>query len=213
MSGELDLLEHDVAQARHRVKEDLANLRGPVVGGLKRDLTDTAESIFTDIKDRVADNPVAVVAIGAGLAWRIVHRPPVASLLVGYGLYSLMRSGRRRPSPMAAPAAQAGAAIAARTARLAGDAQSAAADQLRGAQESLAQTADAIKSKASQWSERAAQAASGASDAVVQGAAAVREQAPELGQAVQRDKDAYLLGFAAAALTAAIGISAQRRSH
>jgi ElaB/YqjD/DUF883 family membrane-anchored ribosome-binding protein len=220
MSSRLDLLERDVAEARHRVQEDLANLRGPAVVSLKRDLTDSADNILNDIKDRLTANPIATLAIGAGVAWRVVHRPPVASLLVGYGLFSLMRTDPRHPSPLSGYAKQAvrmGEAMAARATQLADDAQSAATDSLRTAQETAAQTADTIKSTTSQWADSASQAASGAADALAQGAASVRERAPQLMQAAQeaarRDKDTYLLGFAAAALAAAIGISAQRRVH
>ena len=44
---------------------------------------DGAQRLFTELKDRAAANPVAALAIGAGLAWRLVHRPPIATLLVG----------------------------------------------------------------------------------------------------------------------------------
>ena len=48
---------------------------------------------------RAAANPAAALAIGAGLAWRIAHRPPIASLLVGIGLVSLMRTSPSQKSP------------------------------------------------------------------------------------------------------------------
>ena len=218
MTAELDLLERDVVQARSRVRDDLANLRTPGVANLKSDLTASAEDVLTNIKDRMTANPVATLAIGAGVAWRFVHHPPVASLLVGYGLYSLMRTDPRHPSamsPYATQAVEAGAAIADRVTRFAGDAQSAAADTLGAVREATAQTAETLKSNASQWVDRATQTASAASDALTQGAASARDNASRGAQVVQdaaqRDKDTYLLGFAAAALTAAIGIAAQRR--
>jgi ElaB/YqjD/DUF883 family membrane-anchored ribosome-binding protein len=220
MSAELDLLERDVVQARRRVQEDLANLRTPGVASLKRDLSESADNIVTDIKDRLSANPVAALAIGAGIAWQLVRRPPVASLLVGYGLFSLMRTDPRHPSPMsgyAMQALEAGSALADRAKSVAGTVQSVAAERLQAAQETAVQTADTVRSTASQWTDRAAQTASDASEALTQGAATVRERAPQYLQtaqaAAQRDKDTYLLGFAAAALAAAIGISAQRRAH
>jgi ElaB/YqjD/DUF883 family membrane-anchored ribosome-binding protein len=220
MSAELDLLERDVVQARRRVHDDLANLRRPGVANLKRDLSAGADNVLTDIKDRLSANPVATLAIGAGIAWQLVRRPPIASLLVGYGVISLIRTDPRHPSPLSGYAIQAletGSALAERAKSVAGDVQSAAAERLQAAQETAAQTADTLRSTASQWSDRAAEAASNASDALAQGAATVRERAPQYVQAAQnaaqRDKDTYLLGFAAAALAAAIGISAQRRAH
>jgi hypothetical protein len=229
MSTQLDVLERDVAQARRRVQEDLANLRGPAAGRLKSDLTATAENVLTDIKDRLAANPVATLAIGAGVAWQLVRRPPVASVLVGYGLYSLMHTDPRQPTPMNAYAMQAldrGQAMAEQATRLAGDVRSAAADRFEAAKQTAAQAtaqaaqatvqaADAVRSTASQWTDRATQAANDASAAITQGAAIASDRASRFAETAQvtarRDKDTYLLGFAAAALAAAIGISAQRR--
>ena len=34
------------------------------------------------------ENPAAVAAIGAGIGWKLWKNPPVASALVGYGLFS-----------------------------------------------------------------------------------------------------------------------------
>jgi hypothetical protein len=220
MIAELDLLERDVVQARARLKDDLANLRMPVVANVKRDLASRGDDVFANIKDRMAANPVATVAIGAGIAWRLVHRPPVASLLVGYGLVSLMRTDPRRPSAMSAYATQAvdaGATLARRAAQVAGDARTAAADTLGTVRETAVQTADTLRSNVSEWADRAAQTANDASEALTQRAATARESASHSMQGVPeaalREKDTYLLGFAAAALAAAIGISAQRRAR
>jgi hypothetical protein len=46
----------------------------------------------TDLKARAAANPAAVAALAAGVAWRLFHRPPVATLLVGLGLFGLLRT-------------------------------------------------------------------------------------------------------------------------
>jgi hypothetical protein len=219
MNAELDLLERNVVQARARVKDDLANLRMPVVANLKRDLVASTDDVFTNIKDRLSANPVATLAIGAGIAWRFVHRPPVASLLVGYGLLSLMRTDPRRPTAAAAYAAQAveaGTAIAGRVTRVASDAQAAAAETLGAVQDAAAQTTETLQSNASEWADRATRTAHDASDAVARGAAAARESLPDAAQVAEtmrREKDTYLLGFAAAAVVAAIGISAQRRAR
>jgi hypothetical protein len=242
MSTELDLLERDVTQARRRVQDDLANLRGPAAASLKRDLTSSADGVIDDIKDRLAANPVATVAIGAGIAWRLINHPPIASLLVGYGIYSLVRTDPRHPTAAAGlvrDAMSAGETFADRAAQLARDGRSAATEGLRTAQETARQTADTVARAAGEWTERATQtateglrtaqdAARQAADTVTRAAGAwtdratqtataaaatVRERAPQLVEAAQRDKDTYLLGFAAAALAAAIGISARRRLH
>jgi hypothetical protein len=57
----------------------------------KTSAQDGIQRIIADLKERAAANPAAILAIGAGLAWRLIHRPPIASLLVGIGLVSLFR--------------------------------------------------------------------------------------------------------------------------
>ena len=103
---ELDRLEDDVAKARERVVADVARLRSPgAFEEFKSDIgqtfSDTAQRTFEGLKSRAAANPVAVLAIGAGLLWRFARRPPIASLLVGVGLTSLLRtSPDSPPSPV-----------------------------------------------------------------------------------------------------------------
>jgi vacuolar-type H+-ATPase subunit H len=112
MSGsDLRSLERDVEQARDRFAHDLARLRSPetisefkdtlwaearetkdeLVEKTKQAAQDGIQRIIADLKERAAANPAAILAIGAGLAWRLIHRPPIASLLVGIGLVSLFR--------------------------------------------------------------------------------------------------------------------------
>ena len=123
--AELNVLERDVEQARARFAGDLARLRSPatlsnfqddlwaqasetkddLVEKAKEAATDGVQRLVSDLKDTAAANPAAALAIGAGLAWRLVHRPPIASLLVGIGLFSLWRttpSEGEGPVPLAA---------------------------------------------------------------------------------------------------------------
>jgi hypothetical protein len=110
--AELNALERDVEQARARFADDLARLRSPstlarfkddawaearetkdeLVGKTTEAAKDGAQRLFTELKERAAANPVAALAIGAGLAWRLVHRPPIATLLVGMGVVGLLRT-------------------------------------------------------------------------------------------------------------------------
>ncbi|HEV2955197.1 MAG TPA: hypothetical protein VGX95_03690 [Xanthobacteraceae bacterium] len=99
---ELDRLEEDVAKARERVVADVARLRSPAaVAEFKADIghtfSDTAQRTIDGLKSRAAANPAAVLAIGAGLMWRFARRPPIASLLVGVGLASLLRTNPASP--------------------------------------------------------------------------------------------------------------------
>ena len=116
--SDLNALERDVEQARARFAGDLARLRSPttvarfkddawaqavetkdeLVDKTKDAATDGAQRLFTDLKERAAANPVAALAIGAGLAWRLVHRPPIATLLVGMGVVGLLRTSPARSS-------------------------------------------------------------------------------------------------------------------
>src|SRR6266498_2140271 len=110
--SDLNALERDVEQARARFANDLARLRSPVnLARFKDDLwaearetkdewvektkeaaKDGAQRVLTQLTERAAANPAAALAIGAGLAWRLFHRPPIATLLVGMGLVGLLRT-------------------------------------------------------------------------------------------------------------------------
>ena len=109
---ELDRLEEEVHEARQRLKSDLAVLRAPgtfsnfkdklvteartagddAVATAKSAATNWSERLIAEIKERAAANPVAVGAIAAGIGWRILRKPPITTMLVGYGLYSLYRT-------------------------------------------------------------------------------------------------------------------------
>lgn len=104
----LHQLEREVEAARAKLTADLSALRSPATyseftSDLKNDALDmkdalvdkaksSVESLIDDLKARAAANPTAALAIGAGIAWRLIHRPPIATALVGAGLYSLFRT-------------------------------------------------------------------------------------------------------------------------
>src|SRR4051794_6899395 len=109
MSEMVRQCERDVEQARAKFAQDLATLRSPdtfssFTDDLKQEAADTKDAIvekarstaesvaarlFRDVKAKVAANPAAALAIGAGIGWRLVRNPPIATALVGAGLYSL----------------------------------------------------------------------------------------------------------------------------
>jgi len=45
-----------------------------------------------DMKAKASENPAATLAISAGLAWRLLRHPPIATALIGAGLFSLLRA-------------------------------------------------------------------------------------------------------------------------
>src|SRR5258705_11243112 len=98
-------LERDVESARARFAEDLGRLRDPsTFAALKHDLLaearqtkddmvakakeaakDGAEHLLAQLKERAAAKPGAALAIVAGIAWLIFHRPPISALVGGIG--------------------------------------------------------------------------------------------------------------------------------
>jgi hypothetical protein len=111
---ELSLRDHerDVEHARAKLAGDLAVLRSPeTLSAFTNDLQHEAKSaaqstvsgLFEDLKAKAAANPIAALAIGAGLAWRLIHNPPIASALVGVGLFSLWRTNAPHPPSAVQP--------------------------------------------------------------------------------------------------------------
>jgi hypothetical protein len=214
--AELDLLERDVEEARNRIAVDFARLRSPAaLSGFKDDVltrgheakdemihkmtqqaSSAAQRVVADLKDRAAANPAAALAIGAGLLWRFAHRPPIATLLVGVGLASLLRT-----SPYSAPSP-----VVTRTGEFA---------------ESAAELADSAAQKVRKWGEEARETAGETIAQVSATAADLASQASKLGERVSdaaerafpesTQRDTFLLGAAALAVGAFTLIAYQRR--
>jgi hypothetical protein len=96
-AAELNALEREVELTRAKFANDLARLRSPHnIAEFKEALwaraRETKDGIVADLKARAAANPAAVAALAAGVAWRLFHRPPIATLLVGLGLFGLLRT-------------------------------------------------------------------------------------------------------------------------
>jgi hypothetical protein len=110
-------LERDVETARSRLAADLMVLRSPQTlsefgADLRQHALDakdalvekarsaaaaTTQELIDGLKARVAANPAAALMIGAGIAWRLVRHPPIATALIGAGVYSLLRSRPLEP--------------------------------------------------------------------------------------------------------------------
>jgi gas vesicle protein len=226
-AAELNALERDVELTRARFASDLARLRSPHnLAELKEDLwahaRETKDGVLAEVKARAAANPLAVAALAAGVAWRLFHRPPIATLLVGLGLVGLLRT-----SPTQADYAK--------------------AEDFFDPEEwrsRASRFADAAKQKVEDWSAQASQAAREAKTQVAETAASMPDRASDAlhdagdtardrvtrladdatsfsDQASARvhaampdrdDRDNYLLGAAALAVAAAVGIAFQRRA-
>jgi hypothetical protein len=213
---ELERLERDVEQARGRLASDVARMSGTsvlsefgqdvisrVTRASRESAWNTAHRIVTDIKDRAAANPAAVLAIGAGLAWRLVRHPPVSSILVGLGVAGLLKTDPKGgPSPLVV-----------RGTELTNSAE----DVLHGsgdeAREWAARARHSVSGALDQFPSLASAGASRASEATTKASTLAVETSDILSRAVsQKDvRDNYLLGVAALAIGTAAVIARQRR--
>jgi uncharacterized protein YjbJ (UPF0337 family) len=239
--AELDVLERDVEDARGRLRLDLARLRAPgTMERMKDDVTgrvtgaaqDTAYGILDQIKARAAANPVAALAIGAGLAWRFIHRPPIATLLVGAGLVALMKTDPHERHMGADFVERAGefagtvketvsekidelshSEFAARAGELSGTVAAKASELGGTVREKAGELSGTVKETVGQWSARTGEFASEAGREVSSAANSLARDSRRVAAAVHEDRDTYLLGAAAIALAAAVGISYQRSAN
>jgi hypothetical protein len=234
-------LERDVEVARARFAEDLGRLRDPrTFSALKHDLLEEArqakddvvakakeaakegaEHLLGQLKEKAAANPAAALAIGAGLAWRIIHKPPIASLLVGIGLVSLWRTEPQRSQPYMGiydedPLTRNyEQSVASRVTDLAGAAKDRVQQWTAEARDTVQETTVQLAEKAGEVADRAAtvaregvkQAADTAASAAEKATTAIYDAVPD-----QETRDNLLLGAAALAVATAVGIAYQRRA-
>src|SRR4029453_10516715 len=93
----IDKHESEVEEARAKLAKDLAVLRSPQTyrefgADLKSEAQSVVQNILDEVKARAAANPTAALAIGAGIGWRLLRHPPIATTLIGAGLFSLWRT-------------------------------------------------------------------------------------------------------------------------
>jgi hypothetical protein len=246
---ELDVLERDVEDARGRLRLDLARLRAPgAMERMKDDVSDrvtgatqdTAHRVLDEIKARASANPVAALAIGAGLAWRLARHPPIATLLVGAGVWGLLKTDSHKRYAGADFVARTGefagavkdtvsekiesvsemvdelsrSELATKASELGGTVRQKAGELSGTVREKAGELGGTVREKVGEWSSRTGQFASETASDVSNTANAWAKDAPRLVSAavneVREDRDAYLLGAAAIAIAAAVGISYQR---
>lgn len=226
--ADLNALEREVELTRAKFANDLARLRSPrTLAEFKEDLwaqaRDTKDGVVEDLKARAVANPAAVAALAAGVAWRLFHRPPIATLLVGLGLVGLLRT-----SPSQADYAKAEDFFDPEEWRSRASEFTDAAKQK--VQDLSAQATEAARDAKTQVAQVAASAAERASDAFRSAGATARDRGARFAdQAVsvsertasglrdamsdRDDRDNFLLGAAAVAVAAAVGLAAQRRAQ
>jgi hypothetical protein len=221
--AELDRLEVDVHEARQRLKSDLEVLRAPgtfsrfkdelvaearqsgddAIANAKAGATSWSERLFAEIKERAAANPVAVGAIAAGIGWRILRKPPITTMLVGYGLYSLFQTQPGRLAP------------GAETVYHAADAAVAAKEQV---QQWSREATGSVQALAASGSESARHWGADVGATVAEATSSLQAVAMGGSQSVhhmamdQQVRDKVLLGAAAVSLTTALGLAWLRRT-
>jgi hypothetical protein len=240
-------LEREVESARAKLSTDLSTLRSPATaaeftGTLKQEALDTKDelvekakttvqasidSFVEDVKARAAANPAAAVMIGAGVAWQLVRRPPIATTLIGAGLLSLFRT---------APAQVNGRTSADylshaqnRLKDQAAEAADTAKEKLSGLAGNVAETATQtmadLKDRAQDVVSEATNTAGRVVGSIQQEAASIMGQTTEIGERAKQSarsrpgqngeqlRDNVLLGAASLAVVAALAISSQKRVH
>jgi hypothetical protein len=235
IAPDLDVLEHDLQETRARLARGLDRLKSKetlfgfkadlvaqasetkdqLVGKARDSVTAGMRDLWSEMKAKAAANPTAALALGAGLAWRLAQRPPIASALVGIGILSLWRTDPRRPAPRAD--------LAARSAEFFQTAKGKAED----ASAVFHERAGQVRSAAGEWMDSTAEAVGNAVQAsqetfetvrqrgqemlpvATDGAKAVVDRLGDFSPSV-KERDQILLGAAALALAAAVGVATQR---
>lgn len=235
MAGEkLARLEREVEAARAKVSADLAVLTSPrTIGELRQTVEAEAlaakerflaagrqqahqrvNTVVDTIRAKAAANPLAVAAIGAGVAYRLFRHPPVASVLIGTGVYSLLSTDRHeRPfverhgldktlSNVHTRVAEATEAASV-AARVTTDKATELAGRVRSAGAEIAATT----------SDRLHAASEAASGAIRDGSRVASNRLAHARTAVvdESSRDSLLLGLAGLAVASAVGIALQRR--
>jgi hypothetical protein len=219
--------------ARLRSPGTMARMKDDVTDRVTGAAQDKAHGVLDEIKARASANPVAALAIGAGLAWRLARHPPIATLLVGAGLWGLLKTDPHQRYAGADFVARTGefagavretvsekidelshSDLAAKAGELSGTVKQKAGELSDAVREKAGELGGTVREQAGAWSSRTGDFANEAAADVASTANTWAKDGSRLVSAavheVREDRDAYLLGAAAFAIAAAIGISYQR---
>jgi hypothetical protein len=229
--GNLARLEIEVESARAKVaaglalltsEETLSNLRETVQAESyaakdrlweagQKEVRSRVDTLVETAKAKAAANSLAVAAIGAGVAYRLFRHPPIASVLVGAGLYSLLTTdSRERPFIERYGLDEAANLVRAR----AEDAGEFVAETSHAAVEKSKDLAQRARATAENIAHKATERLSDMSHAAPNGVGNRVHYSAEAPKAVSSQQaDRALLGFAGLAVAAALGISFRRRAE
>ena len=226
---DVSLLDHEreVERSRAKLTEDLAVLCSAdtlanFTDDLKQEALDSRDAFWGELKSRAAANPAAVMAIGAGLAWRFVQRPPIAAGLIGLGLYSLWKTDPKNPETSdtyrakefvkerASEAMATASDIAENAKKTTMDAYDTAKEKVAALSESVGQAFGQARATM----ESSADSVAGAMNRAQHDARDQLRHAADTAIKTVNDEDArnkILLGVAGVAIAAALGIACQKR--
>jgi len=221
----LSKLEVEVEGARDKLAIDLALLRSPQIyreftAGLKSDAQSVAQRALDDVKARVAANPTAALAIGAGIAWRVLKHPPIATALIGAAVLSLWRTSPVRVEEedylttahqrFGEQVSEAVETVKDYAAETVASAQEKASDYAQAARQKIQGLATSAAEQAAERIEHARDAAKHIPDQAVNAAQRARSQ---FDRPINHEgvRDQVLLGVAGLAVVAALGVAYQRQ--
>jgi hypothetical protein len=237
MREDLEHLEREVESARSRLANNLSTLTSAdTYSAFREDLKDEARNALSrmveNVKARAAANPAAALAIGAGLTWRLLQRPPITAALIGAGLISLLRTtpvasngferdyyseGKQRLKQQAAELAD---TVKDQAVELAGQIKEQASEVAAAASDGVrnlsADVAAGVKDQAASLSRRAYRTFEDGIDSAASASGRVGEITQRTAREARyalRDpdvRDNLLLGIAGVAVVAALGIAYQR---
>jgi len=223
------------ADFKDDLKQEAVTTKDAIVERAKSSAQSKLNGLVEDLKAKAAANPAAALAIGAGVTWRLMRNPPIASALIGLGIFSLWRTNASRPLSGYQPdyleqgkqrLKEQGVELASTVAEMAGDAGQTVAAK-------AADLSDAAQERVKEWTKEAGKTVdevtarvqtSGANvtDATRRSAHDLREQIKTVSvqdaiggaQDMLRDYDGrnkLLLGVAGIAVAAALGIACEKR--
>jgi hypothetical protein len=233
--GTLARLEIEVESARAKVaaglalltsEETLSNLRETVQAESyaakdrlweagQKEVRSRVDTLVETAKAKAAANPLAVAAIGAGVAYRLFRHPPIASVLVGAGLYSLLTTdSRERPFIERYGLDEAADLVRARAedaGEFVAETSHAAVEKSKDLAQRARATAENIAHEATERLSDVKQHLSLAEPNGVGNRAHYSAEAPKAVSSQQADR--ALLGFAGLAVAAALGMAFRRRAE
>jgi hypothetical protein len=215
-------VKSEVCAYRDDLVDRVTTYRDEFVDKARNAVKDRAQGFLTEVKERAAANPLATLAIGGGLLWRLLHKPPIATLLVGGGLFGLLKTDPRHPAmgaefvpqarDLAIAAGDKAEELTSETREMIEAAKTKVGewvDDVGGAMARAVVAAEPVKETLEEWGIDAGEAVSEFTTM----AKSLAEQGSETIQRIAQDpqeRDKYLLGAAAVALIAAVGIASQR---